>query len=113
LTAGRFVSEMLLCVGLAISMKHNDLEWWPRQLREIFAAIGEVMAEKRLRPEMLNEVRLPDSQFNVSHVSGKEIGQRAGYYLIAMKGGQWKLQSGMLERLSRLAAERVRQNRKQ
>jgi hypothetical protein len=92
-------------------MNHNDLEWWPRQLREIFAAIGGVMAGKRLRPEMLNDVRLPDSQFTISHVSGKEIGQRKGYYLIAMKGGQWTLQSGMLERLSRSAAETVRQHR--
>jgi hypothetical protein len=99
----------MLMRGLAVSMNHDDLEWWPRQLREIFAAIGNVMADKRLRPEMLKEARLPDSQFTVSHVSGSEIGQRKGYYLIATKGGQWKLQSGMLERLSRSAAERARQ----
>jgi hypothetical protein len=90
----------MLMRGLAVSMNHDDLEWWPRQLREIFAAI---------RPEMLKEARLPDSQFTVSHVSGSEIGQRKGYYLIATKGGQWKLQSGMLERLLRSAAERARQ----
>jgi hypothetical protein len=85
-------------------MEMDDVEWWPTQLQAVFAAIGAAMGGKRLTPETLQSVQLPDNRFSVGHVSGNEIGRRKGYYLITIKGGQWKFTSGRLERLCRSAA---------
>jgi hypothetical protein len=49
---------------------------------------------------------MPNDQFKLSHVSGKDLGQRKGHYLITMKGGRWSFQLGTLEKLSRAAARR-------
>jgi hypothetical protein len=86
-------------------MKPYDLEWWPKQLQEVFAAIGIAMAGKRLRPEMLSNVPLSSDRAVISHVSGKEIGQRKGYYVIEIDRGRWKFMSGQLERLARAAVD--------
>jgi hypothetical protein len=71
-------------------MNHNDLEWWPRQLREIFAAVGAVMGERRLTPDVLQSVRHPDNRFSISHVSGEQLARRKGMYVISAKGAAWK-----------------------
>ena len=73
-------------------------------MREIFAAIGAVMGDKQLRPDMLESIRCTDPDFTVSHVSGAELGTRKGMYYIACKGGSWQFTSGELQKLARKAA---------
>jgi hypothetical protein len=86
-------------------MNENDPEYWPAQLQEIFAAIGAAMGDRRLTPETLKSVLMPNDEFTISHVSGREAGWKSGYYKISMTGGQWTFRSGRLEKLSRAAAK--------
>jgi hypothetical protein len=83
----------------------NDLGYWPTQLQEIFAAVGIAMGERRLTPETLKSVHMPNDEFTISHVSGKEAGWKRGHYTITMTGGYWRFPSGRLEKLSRAAVE--------
>jgi hypothetical protein len=86
-------------------MDENDPEYWPTQLQEIFAAIGSAMGGRRLSPETLKSVQMPNDEFTISHVSAKERGWKRGQYRISMAGGRWNFSSGRLEKLSRAAAK--------
>jgi hypothetical protein len=83
----------------------NDPEYWPSQLQEIFAAVGIAIGDRRLTPETLKSVHMPNDEFKICHVSGKEAGWKRGHYIISMTGGQWKFSSGRLEKLSRAAVK--------
>ena len=93
----------------------DDVRWWPSHVREIFLAIGRAMGDARLRPETLRSVPsefgsiLAEHKVEVTHVSGKTLNRRKGFYLIDVDGprfgGHWKFSSGQLERLSRSASE--------
>jgi hypothetical protein len=86
-------------------MNEDDPEYWPTQLQEVFAAIGAAMGDGRLTPATLKSVHMPNDEFTISHVSGREAGWKRGHYKISMTGGQWAFQSGRLEKLSRAAAK--------
>jgi hypothetical protein len=97
----------------------ENLGWWPPHVQAIFAAVGRVMGERRLRPDTIEALTkefgsiLPDHQVEISHSSAKELGRRRkGRYRIMVTGpafgGAWYFSSGKLERLSRLAAHNVR-----
>jgi len=92
-------------------MDENDPEYWPTQLQEIFAAIGAAIGERRLTPETLKSVHLLNDEFTISHVSRREAGWKRGHYKISIAGGQWRFQSGRLEKLSRAAAKSKIQTR--
>lgn len=85
-------------------MDDTDPRYWPTQLQEIFAAVGRAMGEKRLTPETLKLVRMPDDQFTISHVARNDVSRKTGYYQISTCGGRWKFRSGHLEKLCRAAA---------
>jgi hypothetical protein len=87
-------------------MDETDPEYWPTQLREIFAAIGAAMVDTRLTPDTLKSVRLPNDEFTICHVSAEEAGWKRGHYRISMAGGQWTFRPGILEKLSREAVKR-------
>jgi hypothetical protein len=97
----------------------ESLDWWPPHVQAIFAAIGQAMGEKRLHPDTLTmipsgvESVLPGHQVTVEHVSAKDLGRRkTGQYRIRVEGpalaGGWRFYPGKLERLSRLAVNRIR-----
>lgn len=86
-------------------MDETDPEYWPTQLQEIFAAVGVAMGHKRLTPDTLKSVQLPNDEFTICHVSAEEAGWKRGHYRIWMAGGQWKFTSGTLEKLSRRAVK--------
>lgn len=98
-----------------LNVDSEDIRWWPSHVQTIFAQVGWAMGEKRLRPETLRSVPrkfgsiLPDHKVAVTHVSGKAINRRKGYYQIDVKGprfaGRWRLASGQLEKLARVSAE--------
>jgi hypothetical protein len=75
-------------------MDETDPEYWPTQLREIFAAIGAAMVDTRLTPDTLRSVRLPNDEFTICHVSAEEAGWKRGHYRISMAGGQWTSDQG-------------------
>jgi hypothetical protein len=84
-------------------MDDTDPKYWPTQLQEIFAAVGRAMDEKRLTPETLNLVQMPNDQFTISHVARNDFSRKTGYYQISTYGGRWTFRSGKLERLCRAA----------
>jgi hypothetical protein len=74
-------------------MNENDPEYWPAQLQEIFVAMG----DRRLTPEPLKSVHMPNDKFTISHVSAREAGWKSGHYKISITGangrssqGDWK-----------------------
>jgi len=87
-------------------MDETDPEYWPTQLQGIFAAIGVALGERRLTPDTLRSVRLPNDEFTICHVSAEEAGWKRGHYRISMAGGEWKFRSGTLEKLSRAAVKK-------
>jgi hypothetical protein len=96
-------SEPLLSFGGL--MARDDPKWWPRQLQEVFAAIGAVMGDKQLRPDMLEAIQFADFECVVSHASGAELRTRKGiYYITGKGGGSWSFTSGELQKLARKAA---------
>jgi hypothetical protein len=85
-------------------MDDTDPKYWPTQLQEIFAAVGRAMDEKRLTPETLNLVQMPNDQFTISHVARNDFSRKTGHCQISTYGGRWTFRSGKLERLCRAAA---------
>jgi hypothetical protein len=95
-------------------MDREKIVSWPPDLQCVFAAIGQVINGKRLHLDQLRSLSsepdriLAGHRVMISHISGKNTGKRKGHYTIAIVGprvdGQWHLQSGELERLSRAAA---------
>lgn len=89
---------------------------WPVDLIKVFAALGNAMGEHQLRPEILERLSGQDGTIveshtvKIAHVSGVEIGQRRGCYIIELQGvrwvdgGRWTFVSGDLEKLSRAAS---------
>lgn len=87
-------------------MDEADPEYWPTQLQEIFAAVGVAIGERRLTPDTLRLVRLPNEEFTIQHISAGEAGRKRGHYRISMAGGAWNFRSGLLEKLSRAAIKK-------
>jgi len=94
----------------------NDvLVGWPIDLIRVFAAIGRAMGDQQLRPEMVdtlpnwNGAIIEDHMVKITHISGRDIGQKRGRYIIEIQGvrwldgGRWTFASGELETLSRAA----------
>lgn len=91
-------------------MDDTDPSYWPTQLQEIFAAVGRAMNDKRLTPETLELVRMPNDQFTISHVARNDLSRKSGYYQISTHGGRWIFRSGKLEKLCRAAARAADQS---
>ena len=99
-------------------MNREELTSWPSDLHLVFAALGRAMGERRLSPAILDKVPMgfgcliADHHVHVTHKSKDELAQRRGRYFIEINGnrwdrGKWSLETGVLEKLSRLAAQRV------
>ena len=82
-------------------MDDTDPKYWPTQLQEIFAAVGRAIDEKRLTPETLNLVQMPNDQFTISHVARNDFSRKTSYYQISTCGGRWTFRGKIGEALSR------------
>lgn len=86
---------------------------WPADLIIVFAALGRAMGDQQLRPEILETLprgkgAIVDGHVvEITHKSGRELGQKRGRYTIQVRGsrwvdgGEWTFLSGDLERLAR------------
>ena len=98
---------------LEYRMQEANLEHWPEDLRQVFAAVGKAMDGKRLSPGSLSliagipETIVSEHSVSISHESGKACGQRKGRYIIRIVGPRvdacWAFRSGQLEALARSA----------
>ena len=90
-----------------------NLSEWPCDLVQVFAVLGAAMAGKRLTPQLVNDcapawrAAVAGHTVSITHGAGDSVD--AGHYFVAIDGvrwqnGQWRIRSGMLERLCRLAA---------
>ena len=90
-----------------------NLSDWPSDLIQVFAALGVAMAGKRLNPELVKAYEpawrfaIPGHTVSIKH--GAKGSTDAGCYLVSIdgerwRGAGWRIRSGMLERLYRLAA---------
>lgn len=97
----------------------EDHHSWPSDVIAVFTALGKVMGEQQLRPEVLSRLPqgrgaiVPDHVVQITHQSGGELGDKRGRYTIEMwgnrwlgGGGRWTFVSGRLEELARQAAHK-------
>ncbi|MBA9034941.1 hypothetical protein [Rhizobium leguminosarum] len=85
------------------------LDWRATPIFDILVHIGKTLGTRRLHPTILNELGdginvIPNHKATLTHVSGKVLGRRKGYYEICVEGpnisGRWKFTSGDLELIS-------------
>jgi hypothetical protein len=93
----------------------NDPRAWPQDMIAVFSALGEVMDGRRLQPDLLAGLSrghgaiVDDHVVEVTHMSGRALGQKQGRYTIEIRGarwldgGRWTFISGQLEALARAA----------
>lgn len=90
-----------------------DLSGWPADLVAVFAVLGAAMAGKRLTPELVNgwapawRSAVPAHTVSIRHGAAGSVD--AGHYFISIdgmrwQGAEWRIRSGLLERLCRLAS---------
>jgi hypothetical protein len=92
-------------------MDKDHIEYWPAYLQSVFAAVGRVLGDRRLKPEIACTIPAARGAIVAAHKvdlayrPGKRGGPRSGHYVVTITGGQinacWRFRSVELETLAR------------
>jgi hypothetical protein len=92
-------------------MDRNNIEYWSAEMQAVFAAIGKLIRDKPLAPEVFSSIPntrgsiVAGHEVTIDYVSGKRAGPRTGRYVVTIFGprvnASWQFRSFELEKLSR------------